>query len=367
MTTNNSINLPTGALNTVVLGQGVGSAFASSTATYPSTTTINQLLYSSAANAITGLATANNGILVTSSGGVPSVLAGPGTTGQILQSNSAAAPSFSTASYPSTTTINQILYSSAANTVTGLTTANNGVLITSSGGVPSISSTLPAAVIANIPGRLTSFQTLTSGTAATYTPTAGTTSILVECVGGGGGGGGAAAPTAQSADGGGGGSGGFSRKWYATIAASYTYTVGAAANGGTAGNNAGTAGNNTTFDVITANGGAAGGGGVAAATLGSFGAGGAGGAASGGDMNITGNSGGRGLYFGTTTGTGGQGANSMLGGSPAIAASSSSSIAGNSAATNSGAGGGGASASGTVAAAAGGNGAAGIIIVWEFA
>ena len=48
------------------------------------------------------------------------------------------------------TTANQLLYSSAANTISGLATANNGILITSSAGVPSISSTLPATVQGNI-------------------------------------------------------------------------------------------------------------------------------------------------------------------------------------------------------------------------
>ena len=50
----------------------------------------------------------------------------------------------------SSTTINQILYSSAANTIAGLATANNGVLITSGAGVPSISSTIPSATQDNI-------------------------------------------------------------------------------------------------------------------------------------------------------------------------------------------------------------------------
>lgn len=39
------------------------------------------------------------------------------------------------------TTINQLLYSSAANVIAGLTTANSGVLTTSSSGVPSIDTT----------------------------------------------------------------------------------------------------------------------------------------------------------------------------------------------------------------------------------
>ena len=134
------------------------------TATYPSTTTANQLLYSSATNTVGGLNSANNGLLVTSNSGVPSILAGPGTTGNILQSNASAAPSFSTATYPSSTTINEILYSSSANTVVGLATANNGVLITSAGGIPSISSTLPTAVQGNITQLGTQSQALNMGT-----------------------------------------------------------------------------------------------------------------------------------------------------------------------------------------------------------
>lgn len=142
----------------VLLGEGTGSIVATAagtsgqlfqsggasadpaytTSTYPVTNAINTLLYASAANTMSALATANNGALVTSSAGVPSILAGPGTTGNILQSNAAAAPSFSTATYPSTTTINQINYSSAANVVSGLATANNGVLSTNTTGVPVI-------------------------------------------------------------------------------------------------------------------------------------------------------------------------------------------------------------------------------------
>lgn len=77
-----------------------------------------------------------------------SVLVGAGTTtitkvgptatiGQVLQSaGSLADPAFSTATYPLTTTINQLLYSSAANTVTGLAPVNRASLSTNSTGVP---------------------------------------------------------------------------------------------------------------------------------------------------------------------------------------------------------------------------------------
>lgn len=73
MATNNSNNEHTSASGTVLQGQGVGTTSAFSTATYPSTTTVSQILYSSATNTIGGLATANSGVLSTSSSGVPSI------------------------------------------------------------------------------------------------------------------------------------------------------------------------------------------------------------------------------------------------------------------------------------------------------
>lgn len=103
------------------------------------TGTINDLAYyATTGQTVSGLATANDGLLVTSNTGVPSILGGPGTTGQILQSNAALAPSFSTASYPSTTTANDILYSSATNVVGQIATVVGGVLITNNSSVPSL-------------------------------------------------------------------------------------------------------------------------------------------------------------------------------------------------------------------------------------
>lgn len=65
-------------------------------------------------------------------------LAATVTTGQVLQNNASADPSWSTATYPSTTTVSQILYSSSTNVVAGLATANRGVLTTGATGVPVI-------------------------------------------------------------------------------------------------------------------------------------------------------------------------------------------------------------------------------------
>jgi hypothetical protein len=67
----------------------------------------------------------------------------PGSAGNILRSDGTRYAN-TTATYPNTTTINQILYSSAANTIGGITTANNGVLSTDGSGVPSVGSTLPS-------------------------------------------------------------------------------------------------------------------------------------------------------------------------------------------------------------------------------
>jgi hypothetical protein len=106
--------------------------------------------------------TASNGGIFYSSGSAGAILAGTATANQVLLSGSTAAPAWSTATYPATTTINQLLYSSGANTIAGVTTGNSGTLITSSGGVPSISSTLPSAVQSNI----TSTGALASGSLA---------------------------------------------------------------------------------------------------------------------------------------------------------------------------------------------------------
>ncbi len=92
--------------------------------------------------------TASNGGIVWSNATQMQILAGTATANQVLLSGSTATPAWSTATYPATTTINRLLYSSAANTITDLATANSAVLITSAGGVPSLSTTLPSGIAA---------------------------------------------------------------------------------------------------------------------------------------------------------------------------------------------------------------------------
>jgi hypothetical protein len=314
------------------------------------------------------LVASNGGILYTDATKA-AVLAATSTGNQPLLSGASGAPGWSTATYPGSTTINQLLYSSANNTITGLTTGNNGVLVTSAGGVPSISSTLPSAVLTNVPGRLVSFQVFTTGTGATYTKPAGVSTLLVEGVGGGGGGGGAAASAGQSGAGGGGGSSGYFRHLITSAAATYTYTVGAAGAAGASGANAGGAGTNTTFSTLTATAGGGGGAGSSTASIAIGGGSGATGSASGANIvNISGQYGNTGLIFGAAgvgIAIGGAGANSYFG----QGANQISQIGGSqsgSAASIPGSGGSGGSSAGGSGNITGGAGAAGLIVVWEF-
>jgi hypothetical protein len=97
-------------------------------------------------------------------------LTGATTIGQLIYSDSQGNLGFTTTSYPIQITANQLLYSSTTNFVSALPTANNGVLVTSAGGVPSIGSTLPTAVQSNI----TSLGTIASITTPLGVPFGGT-------------------------------------------------------------------------------------------------------------------------------------------------------------------------------------------------
>jgi hypothetical protein len=74
------------------------------------------------------------------------ILPASNTPNRVLLSGSIGFPSYSTATYPGTTTVNQLLYSSANNTVTGLGTANSSILATNGSGVPAFTTTLPFTV-----------------------------------------------------------------------------------------------------------------------------------------------------------------------------------------------------------------------------
>jgi len=166
------------------------------------------------------------------------------------------------------TTITQgdILYGSAANTLSKLAAGTSGQYLKTQG-----------AGANPVWGDAGTRQLFTSS--GTFTAPAGITQVYITAIGGGGGGGGGGAQASES--GGGGGSGASITKYPYTVIAEneYTVTINSGGGGGAAGLNgeAGTAGGDVVFDSLTINGGSGGYGGRDAA-----GAGGAGGAKSSG-------------------------------------------------------------------------------------
>jgi hypothetical protein len=90
--------------------------------------------------------TASAGGIVWTDADSMEVLAGTATALQMLQSGASATPSWSTATWPVTTVANQLLYSSGTNTVAGLATQANSVLVTSAASAPSLATDIPTAV-----------------------------------------------------------------------------------------------------------------------------------------------------------------------------------------------------------------------------
>lgn len=213
-----------------------------------------------------------------------------------------------------------------------------------------------------IPNGIQVFSTSGSGT---YTPTAGTKSILVKLWGAGGGGGQASYSNCAgfNQSGGGGGSGGYSEGFISSVAASYSYTVGAGGTGTYSGTGCPTganAGGATTFGgVFTANGGGGGNAGNSSTQVG-----GSGGTASGGYWNVTGQAG------GTSTSSAGGAGGSITALSPipvvfaGVAGPTTSNAAGN-AGVLIGGGGSGCRSAGT-GSCSGGTGSNGYIIIYEY-
>jgi hypothetical protein len=107
------------------------------------------------------------------------------TAGQVLQSAGAAAdPAFSTATYPLTTTVSQILYSSATNVVSGLATANRAVLTTGTTGVPVLTAlAVDGQVIIGSTAGAPAAATLSAGTGISITNASNSITIAVTAVG----------------------------------------------------------------------------------------------------------------------------------------------------------------------------------------
>jgi len=126
---------------------------------------------------LTGLT--NHAVLVGAGTSTITKVGPTATIGQVLQSAGIAAdPAYSTATYPVTTTINQILYSSAINTVTGLATVNNSILSTNNTGVPSFVGPLTnGQLLIGSTGAQPVVASLTAGTGITITAGAGSITI----------------------------------------------------------------------------------------------------------------------------------------------------------------------------------------------
>ena len=131
--------------------------------------------------------TASNGGIVYSTASAMAILAGTATANQVVLSGASTTPAFSTATYLPTLVANELLFASATNVMSQITTANDGVLITSNTGVPSFlanSGTAGFVLTANT-GAPPSWQnvsasgaiTTINGDAGSVTPTAGAVTI----------------------------------------------------------------------------------------------------------------------------------------------------------------------------------------------
>lgn len=124
--------LPGDATANKILLSGASTSPTWSTSTIPSSAgvTANKVLLSDGTN------------YVLSSVTFPNAAA---TAGKVIRSDGSNWAA-STSTFSDTYSVSTILYASSANTVAGLATANSGVLVTSSGGVPSIATDIPTAV-----------------------------------------------------------------------------------------------------------------------------------------------------------------------------------------------------------------------------
>ena len=128
--------------------------------------------------------TASVGGIFYSTATAAAILSGTATAQQMLQSGASGAPAWSIAAWPQTTTINQLLYSSANNLVSGLGTANSATLYTSTTGVPAMTASMTnGQILLGSTGANPVLGTLTAGTGISIINNAG--SVTVSGTGGG--------------------------------------------------------------------------------------------------------------------------------------------------------------------------------------
>ncbi|SAL25760.1 hypothetical protein AWB73_01940 [Caballeronia turbans] len=212
-------------------------------------------------------------------------------------------------------------------------------------------------------GRLLNVRVIVSS--GTYTPTAGTNSIVVEAVGGGGGGGGAPAVGAsQISTGSPGSAGSYGIARFTSGFSGVTMTIGAAGAGGVGA--AGTAGGTTSFGaLLTCTGGLAGGVNAAGAGPTGFAGNSATPAGTGGQLNRGGAAGSVSLALGLSANlcTGGKGGDGPFG----VGGGNVGGNVGGANAIGPGAGGGGTANAISSGALTGGSGSIGCIVIYEYA
>ncbi len=334
----------------------------------------NQIaFYPADGDLVDGLATANNGVLVTDGTGVPSI---SGTLPDAVQDNitrlGLIASGMRVASGQGLRT-----NTSAGNTALLQAYDVDGAAYTTfatltAGNTPTFdlnaATTLGGNTILTSGTAFTSVNVQVFNSNGTYTPTAGMKYCDAYVTGGGGSGGsgqGAAAP--QVGAGGGGGAGGTSIRFAipaATIGVSQSVTVGTGGAAPAAGNNPGNAGGASSLGaLITTNGGAGGAAGPTTSGIAVTRLGGNGGAAgSGGSVNLAGTPGGVSILNGTSTFVNcGQGAPSFWGGG-----GNSTNLGNVNGAAGNAPGSGGAGGNSTTSNTSGGAGANGVVVIVEY-
>lgn len=239
-----------------------------------------------------------------------------------------------------------------------------GVDVLDNGVTDAVLANLKAALLFAGTGRLLNVQIFTSS--GTYTPTAGTKSVIVEVQAGGGGGGGVGGSSSTTVSAGTGGGGGGYGKSKLTVAAAtgQVVTVGGGGAGGNLTPTGGTAGGASSFGSLITCSGGSGGNGQNQATPPFTSTGVTGGTSTGGNIcNVRGEASAHGVCVSASSVTSGSAGGSVLG-------SGGFSPANNGITPQAGqgyGGGGGSSYTNNLSGFSGAAGAPGIVIVWEYA
>lgn len=262
--------------------------------------------------------TADNGAIPYSTGSAIALLA-HGSSGQVLTSGGAGAPTWGAAPVSNPmTTLGDIIYENATPAIArlaGSTSASKRFLTQTGNGTISAAPAWGTVTGSDVGGQGTVTPFTSSGTFTTPASSSTSTIYQFEMVGGGGGGGGANGATATA---GGGGSGAYARGTFTGVAASTAITITNGANGSagsTAGGNGGNGGSTSIGSPvsITCTGGNGGTGSTSA--VGAVSAGGTGGTVSVGTplISIVGQRGGNGFGVTGSFGVSGSGGDIPLG------------------------------------------------------